>query len=607
MRKPIFMLFIVATTGWLACTSDRSTWGDVGSDTFEVPDAGAGNDAAIEACAGTACSRDLRSVLDCTGNVIETCQENQACGEGKCIDPCSAAAVNAGSVGCSFAIPGSNGDMASRGSCFAFFVANNWTSPATLHLEFDGKDRPLDGAVWVPSIQDGKVIHTKLDGPLPAGGGAVIFFSHEEGTAAAVGSMAHTSCPDGVTPILDKDPVVHETGIGQAAFVSSDVPVSMYSLYPYGGAKTAFPSATLLFPTTSFGDKYILTSSWGGKSDLFGRGVLAGANPSLSQFGRPTLQVLAIDDDTSIDIRPKVDILGGPGVAASPKNTLVSYHLKRGDVLQITQENELVGSVMESNKKVGLFGGSTAMYIPSDVAFADQENEQIPPVSAWGREYAVALAPNRAMLMSNGSEKERDPSVIRLVGGADGVQLVYDPSRPDGAPTTLAAGERATFFADQPFVVRSQDSNHPFFVAAYMTGALASSYEIGDPEMVLVIPTDQWLDTYGFFSDSTYDSSSVVVTRRKDKGVFHDVILDCAGTLGNWNAITPDFEWTTVKLSSYGAAQTYPDGSCTDGPHRIHSDGPFTSTVWGISPAASYAYPGGAGLRPISKTTVTVH
>lgn len=594
MRRSMFALLIVVSTGWAACSSDRSNF-EQPPQTFEVPDA------AVESCPGTMCSRDLKSVLDCAGNVLHRCGEDQACGVDRCMDPCSAAALNEGSVGCSFAIPAPNSDEAGRGSCYAFFVANNWTSPATLRLEHGGEQKSLDGAVWVPSIENGKIKHTRLDGPIPPGGGAVVFFSEEAQFAATF-----TACPDEVRPVIDKDQIIHETGIGRAAFVTADVPISMYSIYPYGGAKTQFPSATLLFPTTSFRDKYVLVSAWGGNGDRFGMGSLRGADPSLRARGKPTIQIVATEDETVVDLRPKVDILGGPGVPASRRDEIASYRLKRGDVLQIVQENELVGSVMETSKPVGVFGGSTLLNVPRDVEFADQENDQLPPVSAWGHEYAVVLAPNRAELLSQGVEKERDPSVVRLVGAADGTELVYEPAAPRGAPAKLAAGELATFFADQPFVVRSQDNAHPFYVAAYMTGARASSYQIGDPELAMVVATDQWLDTYGFFSDSNYQSSSVLVARRRMNGTFHDVVLDCAGPLTGWIPITGDFEWTTVALSRFGKPQTYPGGTCSDGPHRIRSDGPFAITVWGLSPAASYAYPGGAGLRPISTANISV-
>jgi len=593
-------LLLVVPTSWIACSSDRATY-DEGPQGFEVPSE-AGSDA--EPCTGLACSRDLRSVLDCNGNVVERCADDQACGDQKCTDPCSAAAANEGSVGCSFAVPPPNGDLTSRGSCYAFFVANNWTSPATLRVEFDGEQRSLDGAVWVPSVENGEVKHTKLDGPIPPGGGAVVFFSEDVRFAA---TQTFTGCPDEVRPILDRDPVIHETGIGRTSFVTADVPVSMYAIHPYGGAETQFPSATLLFPTTSFRDKYVLLSAWGGKGYTFGRGALRGANPATAQFGKPTIQIVAIEDETTVELLPRVDIVGGAKIPASPRRQVATYRLQRGDVLQLTQENELVGSVMESSKPVGLFGGSSGLNIPSDVKAADQDNEQIPPVSAWGHEYAVLPAPNRVSLMSQGLEKERDPSAIRIVGAADGTELVYEPAAPEGAPLHLGAGELAAFFAEQPFVVRSQDSDHPFYVAAYMTGAEASSYKVGDPEMAMVVATDQWLDTYGFFTDSNYDSSSVFVTRRKERGSFHDVTLDCAGSLSGWKAITPEYEWTEVTLSRFGEAQKYDAGACTDGAHRIQSDGPFTITVWGVSPYASYAYPGGTGLRPISRTNLTVH
>ncbi|MDF2693095.1 MAG: hypothetical protein K0S65_1478, partial [Labilithrix sp.] len=227
--------------------------------------------------------------------------------------------------------------------------------------------------------------------------------------------------------------------------------------------------------------------------------------------------------------------------------------------------------------------------------------------SAWGHEYAVLPAPNRAAWVSQGAELGRDPSPIRIVGAADGTKLVYEPFRPEGAPDTLASGQLAVFFGQQPFVVRSQDETHPFYVAALMTGGATTSTAVGDPELAMAVPTDQWLDDYGFFSDFTYQFSAVFVTRRKVNGAFQDVKLDCAGVLTGWQSITPDYEWTYAELSRTGLPQKYPSGTCTDGAHRINSDGPFAMTVWGIAYFASYAYPGGTGLRRITKVQVPVH
>ncbi|AKV04409.1 hypothetical protein AKJ09_11072 [Labilithrix luteola] len=460
----------------------------------------------------------------------------------------------------------------------------------------------MDGAVWVPTVESGVVKHTRLDGPIPPGGSAVVFVSAED-TGTPEQSIG---CPTGVKPVFDKDHAVYGTGIGNASFVTADVPVSMYSMFPYGGAKGYYPSAMLLFPTTSFRKNYVLVSAWGGISDRFGRGLFPNSMPSMTQPGRPTIQIVAVEDDTSIDFLPKVDLIGGRDIAPAARNEVTNYKLQRGQVLQLTQDNELAGSVIDTTKPVGVFGGNSVMNVPSDVGFADIDNSQIPPVSAWGHEYAVLPAPNRSAVVSRGVEKERDPSVVRLVGAAGGTELVYEPAQPAGAPSTLDAGQLAAFFAERPFVVRSQDRDHPFYAAIVMTGAGASATGLGDPEVAMVVPTDQWLDTYGFFSDYSYPYSSVFVTRRKTGGTFRDVTLDCAGPLTGWTPITSDFEWTFVELTHAGDAQTYPAGTCTDGAHRMKSDGPFAMTVWGFGQAASYAYPGGAGLRPTSQVHVPV-
>ncbi|OJY30762.1 MAG: hypothetical protein BGO98_28760 [Myxococcales bacterium 68-20] len=594
---------MAVSTGWAGCSSDRPGWVEAprSQEEFSEIDASVDVDAG---CTGVSCSRDLRSILSCDGQVVRTCPDDLACGGGECVDPCSAAATNEGSIGCSFAIPDTNRyDGDGRGSCAAFFIANNWNSPATVHVEFEGEDLPLDDAIWVPSVEDGVVKHTKLDGPIPPGGGAVIFLSNGENSG-----KGWTSCPRGVKPIFDHERSLYgKSGFGKATFASSDVPVAMYSMYPYGGAKSAVSSAMLLFPTTSFKKNYVAISAWGGKSDLFGRGSLPGSD-KLVAGPYSTLQVVAIEDDTSVNFLPKFDVVGGNGIPPLARGELGTYKLKRGQLLQLSQDQDLTGSIIESDKPVGLFGGHGCLVAPSDVIACDVENSQIPPISAWGHEYAVLPAPNRRELATQGDSKLRDPSVVRLVGAVNGTELVYEPRRPEGAPDTLQSGQLARFFAHEPFVVRSQDSAHPLYASVVMTGADAlGNNTLGDPEMSMAVPTDQWLDSYVFFSDYQYQLSSAFVTRRKVGGTFHDVNLDCAGALTGWKRITDDYEWTFVELTRFGKAQTYSGGSCTDGAHRMDSSGPFTLSVWGLDYYVSYAYPGGAGLRPLTEVNVSVH
>ncbi|MBN9162915.1 MAG: IgGFc-binding protein, partial [Myxococcales bacterium] len=424
MRRQLFCLLFVGSAGWVGCSSGREEF-TTKPEVLVPDDAGTTPDAAEPECSGHVCSRDLRSVRDCDGNLVTECPADKACGNGECIAPCDAAAANEGSLGCSFAVTAAVDGDAQRGGCAAFFVANDWTSPATVRVTHKGQDMPLDGALWIPVVEDGKVTHKKLEGPIPPGSGAVVFVSNEvvEGSTAV-------RCPAGVTPIFDKSLTSPVTTIGTAIFASTDVPVSMYSIFPYGGAASFTPSATLLLPTTSFRNNYVLVSSWGGKDDVFGRGVF---NDTFGlQPGKPTVQIVAVEDKTSVKLLPKVDIVGGGGVAAASANEVATYQLQRGQVLQIIQNKELVGSVLESDKPVGVFGGHTGIQLPVGVQYVDSENKQIPPLSAWGSEYAVLPAPDRARIAGTRSDRSQDVSVIRIVGAADGTELVYDPLQPVG-------------------------------------------------------------------------------------------------------------------------------------------------------------------------------
>ena len=125
----------------------------------------------------------------------------------------------------------------------------------------------------------------------------------------------------------------------------------------------------MLFTTTSFRKNYIAVSSW---------------EAHASSPGWPTLQIVATEDETYVDLLPNVKIVGGNGVPAGLPNEVTRYTLQRGEVMQLTQFNSLVGSVIESSKPVGLFGGMTAVNIPKLVVAADVDNTQIPPLSSWG-------------------------------------------------------------------------------------------------------------------------------------------------------------------------------------------------------------------------------
>ncbi len=349
----------------------------------------------VPACEGLRCSRDLKKVLHgCDDHVVEECGVDQGCGAGKCVDACLSAELSKGSTGCSFwALPPDDRRYAA-GSCFTAMIANTWERPVTITADLGQEPLDLSSSIYVAEKNGKETVYTRLDGPLPPGQVALVFLSQAESAAS---SLSFTRCPDGVVPAFVGDPIAHRTTRTRAFRLKTDAPVSAYSIFPYGGASSVVPTASLLLPVTSWGTSYVAVSSWAIKP------------------GMPTLQLIANEDETEVRMRPTADISDGEGVVGGARGHVQTWRLSRGEVLQITQPEELSGSAIESDKPVGLFGGSECTFIPSTVWACDLTQQQIPPLANWGAEYA--LVPYRPRGLAN----ENVP--WRLVGAVDGTVL----------------------------------------------------------------------------------------------------------------------------------------------------------------------------------------
>jgi len=541
-------------------------------------------DAAPPTC-GIHCSRDLKQVLDgCDGaeTVVATCNADQGCGEGRCVDACTAAALTKGSVGCDFwtVAPVSTGQA---GSCLAVLIANTWDRAVTLEAEYGDRALDISKSAYRVERPGESSLHIPLEGPLSPGQVAVIFLAHNPSIPGA------HACPSDVTPAVPGEPVQSTTTKKPGFHIKADAPVSAYSIAPYGGAASYTPTATLLLPSSSWTTSYMTVTPF-----RFTRSNSAPLTPR-------TLQIVAAEDDTEIRMRPTSDIAPGPGVEGARAGEIQTWTLARGEVLQVSQHLPLTGSPISTSKPVGVFGGAGVINQPYESGWGDWLQQQIPPLSHWGTEYAVVPFLSRIDSLS-GTTRERVPYTI--VAAADGTMLSYEPSRPRDAPELLAAGESANFVTDEIFVVKSQDASHPFHVNVYMTGgssgAGVGTNTLGDPDWVNIAPTAQYLDRYVFFTDYTYPETSLTVVRKKTPSGFMPVELECAGDLTGFQPLGSDYEYAWVRLTRGFVGQPFPKGICGYGRQEAHSKGPFSITVWGIGIAASYGYVGGTGLRPIN-------
>jgi len=548
-------------------------------------------------CTNTHCSADLHDILCDDNSVVQTCPDDQGCAGGTCVPACQSASANKTTIGCDYFTLYPDMYSGDIGDCLAVYIANTWGSPVTVSVDYD--NQPLTNIAQAARLPQGSgqsiTYATLPNGQIPQDEVAIIFL--------AATPTAPVQCPTGITPLMTTDPALHGTGIGKSFHISTSAPVVGYQIYPYGGGDSAITSATLLIPTPAWDTNYV--------------GLDAYANQG------PWLVIMAGTDGTQVQLTPTSTVTGANGVPSIAANQLGTITLNKGQYAQIDQPSgsELNGTAIQANNPIAVFAGDTCMDVPATAGACDAAHQQIPPVKALGHEYVGVKYRDRYP-----NTPETPP--WRVIGAVNGTTLSWEPSTPTGAPTTINAGQMVEFASGGPFVVKSQDDQHPFYMAQYMTGCTAywgSTGDCrGDPEFVNMIPPQQYLNEYVLFTDPTYPETELVVIREKDTNTnaFDDVTLDCAGTLTGWTAVgsSGNYEMTRADLVTGNFTKV---GNCDNGRHTMTSNGLFGVTVWGWGSAAtggsyrctqncngfytqavSYGYPAGASVQPINTVVV---
>ncbi|MCX4241071.1 IgGFc-binding protein [Paraliomyxa miuraensis] len=580
-----------ATTTGLDSTTSSHDAADIGPEP-DVPiplfDVGGVTDMGANS---VACSSDLKQVVSIgTGAVVETCPPDEGCLQGQCIPACLAAAGSEGSLGCEFLVPSSpffaNGNPAAAqsGPCHALLVSNPWDRPALLDLSRDGMPYDVSLVTRIPNGIGPATTYGPLPpAGIPSGQVAVVFLSHRPG----VFNANSLECP--IAPAVLADTATHGTAQGVAFSLESDTPVQVYDIIPYGGASTYLPSASLLYPSTAWGDGYVLVSP----------------HPP---DGTEWLLAVVRDDATTLSIQPTVAIAAG-SIPNPPVAVFTQYVANAGEVLQWHALGDPYGTILSADKPIGVFSGNTYLQVSTTdgpLSGRDSAHQMIPDVNALASEYVGAGLLSRLPGLAPESVR------YRLVGVVDGTTLSWDAASPPGAPATLNAGQMAEFESTATFSVASQDEGHPFSLSQYMSGTLGGQpgctgipgpCGLGDDDWVVLVPPAQFLRSYAFFVDPTYGTSSLVVVREAGPTGFELVTLDCMGTITGWQPVGTDgrFEYAHVELFRGGVASV---PACATSQHLATSDGNFGIVVWGQDAAASYGYPAGGNLRSINAIDV---
>lgn len=351
--------------------------------------------------------------------------------------------------------------------------------------------------------------------------------------------------------------------------IVTSAPVTVHQFNPLNGDGVYTNDASLLLPSNVGGQEYYVMS-WPHRADVL-------------ETLRGFMTVIATQQGvTTVTVTPRSQVLAGPGVPALPANQAATFQLEQGEVLNLeTDGNEgqdLTGSHVTSDKRINVLSGHECANIPLGVNYCDHIEQQLIPVTAWGKTYVADVFAAR-------TAEQFD--MFRIMGGEDNVFVTTTPPVPGYEAFTLNRGQVVQVLSKTSFVI---EGTGRLQVGHYMIGSnypgsswTCGTTGTGDPALTLAVPTAQFLSAYVVLTPPGYEQD------------FVNVVAPMAA------AVTIDgaaLEQPLVELgtSGWGAAQV----PVPDGVHTITADKAFGLTAYGYDCDVSYAYPGGLKIEAIS-------
>ena len=564
---------------------------------------------------------DQQDVMRCRpdgsgADYLETCDTSvgAACRGGICQDLCYLATIERSNVGCEYwgvDLDNAMIDDTSNAAAqqFAVVVSNAQPDvPVTVHVyQDDGEpgDAPAPYEIATAVIAPGNLQVLKL-GPREVDGSAT--GEYNTGTHTALTRHAYK--------------------------ITTDFPVVAYQFNPLDNVNVFSNDASLLKPREA------LALDGPGMQTTY---VVAGwpqtiaatddpntnFNPSNPIHLRAFLTIVGTHDGTSVRVIPKATVVGGGPVATTPPGGAIDVALGAFDVLNLETADfnaDFTGTVIEADQPVVVFSGSEASDAPhfdklsNRRCCADHLEDQLDPLRAAGRAFAVAHTPSRTRAVkAAGGDLEivPEPDYVRFVSASTGGATITTTLPPPDNEIHLSyLGDMREITAYGDFTATS---SAPIFVAQIMASQDAANVKRGlpggDPSLLMVPPTEQFRQSYVFLTPDKYAFDFVVLIAPPDAAVTLDgstpEALGCETAPAD--GLTDAQRGSKATLLVHRCQLSYPivdplgvspdnvtPGMQNDGVHRVESNVPVGVLVSGFDSYVSYSYAGGTDLKGIN-------
>ncbi|MBN2724355.1 MAG: IgGFc-binding protein [Deltaproteobacteria bacterium] len=398
-------------------------------------------------------------------------------------------------------------------------------------------------------------------------------------------------------------------------YLTTDLPVTAYQFNPYdfelGGIASNSNDASLLLPVSVWGKRYRVLSA----------SVMTAARLGIEFKSSPGFAViLASEDNTTVTVNSSAFIAPGTDISGINPGSEFSLNLMAGDVVQLIAKSDfgftqcsemenallsgpddelfefcnpgasydLTGSLITSDKPLGLWSGHNCAFVPFDARACDHLEEMILPEETWGKTFYVSLTHPVEELTS-------ETNVVRiLAGGFEKVDV----------ETTLTGHESFSLEPGQYVELQPPAGYHfkvnasgPILVGKYTVGQkfwTDVQTASGDPAMGQVIPVVQYRSEYTFTAPPGMTVNYVNITG-KIPGPSDELLILDGGyvTSEMYEEIDDGYGVARIDISNQGE----------NGAHHIYSESGatyFGVEVYGFANYTSYMYPGGLDLKAVN-------
>ncbi len=303
--------------------------------------------------------------------------------------------------------------------------------------------------------------------------------------------------------------------------------------------------AALIYPVEALGKEYLSVAY-------------------LSHSDQPSeILIIAAEDATRVEIDNMAHTV-------NDNNDDTAIELSKGQAYQIQFTSDHTGTIIKSDKPVAVFSGSECTFVPSGYGACDHLYEQLPPVSALGREYGIIPL------------KTRKGSTYKFVAAYDNTKLYSNGNH----FTTL---DRQQYYETMIFEPEIISASMPILAAQFSNGQNYDSTN-SDPFMIILSPLEQRRNniTFNAFTSSIIDHYYMnLLLDAKD---INKIRLDTANVNPAVFSVfpgNPRYVWAQMDISQ--------------GNHTLKSGGSgFIASVYGYGNYESYGYSAGARVEKLS-------